>query len=326
MQILGQLEEKCMLILNRYLAIYFICGIVSLFSVNTILYSQIGIGFGYPEDMSVLTYEHFQRLGSKLTAIASKEGTSGSGMSEYGLVCIPRISIVRDEQVDAGLSKTNIISLECTFTITHMLDGTVLASMERKLAGTGTNKDKAVDNAINKINTSDTVLLKLFSTAREKYKTMYINKCESIIKKAEVKKSGRQFEEALALLMSVPPEAQACFDKAMKATQSVYSALSDQICKQHLLSARTYISNQSYEDGLNELSMIDPMSTCYKEALSISKEVESKITAEQNKEWQEKQQIRKDNIELQKMRIEAVKEIVVSYYKSKQSNYNIIIK
>jgi len=315
-----------MSILNRKSAIFILFGLAIALSFTAKLYSQIGIGFGYPEDFSVLTYEHFQRLESKITTIASKEGSGGSGMSEYGLVCIPRISIVRDEQIDAGLSKTNVITLECTFSITHMLDGTVLASIEKKIAGTGTSRDKAVDNAINKINTSDSSLLKLFSSAREKYKTMYIAKCESIIKKAEVKKTGRQYEEALALLMSVPPEAQPCFDKAMKATQSVYIALSDQQCKQHLLSARTYLSNQNYDEALNELSMIDPMSTCYKEALSISKEVESKITTEQNKQWQEKQQIRKENIELQKMRINAVKEIVVSYYKSKQVNYNIIIK
>ncbi|MFN5006140.1 MAG: hypothetical protein ACK5GO_01440 [Ignavibacteria bacterium] len=315
-----------MSILNRKSVLIILFGLAIFLSFTAKLYSQIGIGFGYPEDFSVLTYEHFQRLESKITTIASKEGSGGSGMSEYGLVCIPRISIVRDEQIDAGLSKTNVITLECTFSITHMLDGTVLASIEKKIAGTGSSRDKAVDNAINKINTSDSTLLKLFSSAREKYKTMYVAKCESIIKKAEVKKTGRQYEEALALLMSVPPEAQPCFDKAMKATQSVYISLSDQQCKQHLLSARTYLSNQNYDEALNELSMIDPMSTCYKEALSISKEVESKITTEQNKQWQEKQQIRKENIELQKMRIDAVKEIVVSYYKSKQVNYNIIIK
>ena len=51
-----------------------------------------------------------------------------------------------------------------------------------------------------------------------------------------------------------------------------------------------------------------------------------KITAEQSKLWEEKKQARKDNIELQKIRIDAVKEIVVSYYKSKQDNYNIIVK
>jgi hypothetical protein len=315
-----------MSILNSKSAKFFICSIAIILSFTTKLSSQIGIGFGYPEDYSVLTYEQFQRLESKITTIASKEGSGGSGMSEYGLVCIPRISIVRDEQIDAGLSKTNVITLECTFSITHMLDGTVLASIEKKIAGTGTNRNKAVDNAINKISTSDTVLVKLFSSAREKYKTMYITKCEGIIKKAEVKKSGRQYHEALALLMSVPSEAEQCYEKAMKATQSIYVALSDQECKQHLLNARTYISNQNYSDGLNELSFIDPLSSCYKEAMTMAKEVESKITAEQNRAWTEKQQSRKDEVELKKMRIDAIKEIVVSYYKSKQANYNIIVK
>ena len=315
-----------MSILNSKSAKFFIYSIAIILSFTTKLSSQIGIGFGYPEDLSVLSYEQFQRLESKITTIASKEGSGGSGMSEHGLVCIPRISISNDEQVDGGLSKINIIALECTFSITHMLDGSVLASLEKKISGTGSNRDKAIDNAINKVNTADSSLLKLFASARDKYKKMYITKCESIIKKAEVKKSGRQYAEALALLMSVPSEAEQCYDKAMKATQSIYVALSDQECKQHLLNARTYISNQNYNDGLNELSFIDPLSTCYKEAMNMAQEVESKITAEQSKLWEEKKQARKDNIELQKIRIDAVKEIVVSYYKSKQDNYNIIVK
>lgn len=315
-----------MSISNRACFHFVIFSIVALLSFDNVVLSQIGIGFGYPDDLSVLSYEQFQRLESKITTIASKEGSGGSGMSEHGLVCIPRISVSRDEQVDGGLSKTNVIALECTFSITHMLDGSILASIEKKIAGTGTNREKAIDNAINKVSSSDTVLLKLFSSAREKFKNMYVAKCESIIKKAEVKKSGRQYDEALALLMSVPAEAELCYEKAMKATQSIYVALSDQECKQHLLNARTYISNQNYSDGLNELSFIDPLSSCYKEAMNMSKEVESKITAEQNREWQAKQEARRDNVELQKMRIEAVKDIVVSYYKSKQTNYNIIVK
>jgi hypothetical protein len=60
--------------------------------------------------------------------------------------------------------------------------------------------------------------------------------------------------------------------------------------------------------------------------MNMAREVESKITAEQSKLWEEKKQARKDNVELQKIRIDAVKEIVVSYYKSKQDNYNIIVK
>jgi hypothetical protein len=291
-----------------------------------IAFSQIGIGFGYPDDESVLSYEQFQRIESKIASIASVGGSGGSGISEYGLVCIPRISVVKDEQVETGLSKTNLVTLECTFVVNHMLDGSTFATVEKKISGTGSNRDKALDNAINKISTSDSSLLRLFTTAREKYTNMYISKCESIIKKADVKKSARQYEDALALLMSVPPEAQQCYDKAMKATQSIYIALSDQECKQHILNARTYISNQNYSDGLNELSMIDPLSSCYKEAMTMAKEVESKITAEQNRAWTEKQQSRKDEVELKKMRIDAVKEIVVSYYKSKQANYNIIIK
>lgn len=315
-----------MSISNNVVFHFFIFSIVAVLSFDNVVLSQIGIGFGYPNDLSVLSYEQFQRLESKITTIASKEGSGGSGMSEHGLVCIPRISVSRDEQVDGGLSKTNVIALECTFSVTHMLDGSVLASIEKKIAGTGSNREKAIDNAINKVSSSDTVLLKLFSTAREKYKNMYVAKCESIIKKAEVKKSGRQYDEALALLMSVPSEAEQCYEKAMKATQSIYVALSDQECKQHLLNARTYISHQNYSDGLNELSLIDPLSSCYKEAMNMSKEVESNITAEQNREWQAKQEARRDNVELQKMRIEAVKDIVVSYYKSKQANYNIIVK
>jgi len=67
-----------MSILNRKSAIFILFGLAIALSFTAKLYSQIGIGFGYPEDFSVLTYEHFQRLESKITTIASKEGSGGS--------------------------------------------------------------------------------------------------------------------------------------------------------------------------------------------------------------------------------------------------------
>lgn len=73
---------------------------------------------------------------------------------------------------------------------------------------------------------------------------------------------------------------------------------------------------------------INPETSCYNEAQGIIKDIDSKITEAEKRDWEFKQRQYKDNIELEKNRINAVKDIAVAYYKSKPTtvNYSYIIK
>ncbi len=82
------------------------------------------------------------------------------------------------------------------------------------------------------------------------------------------------------------------------------------------------------QDRLNVLLQIDPISDCFNEAQNRIKSIENKIT-EQKKDERELE-IRKyeNEVELEKKRIEAIKEIAVAYYQRTQPtyNYNVLMK
>jgi hypothetical protein len=92
--------------------------------------------------------------------------------------------------------------------------------------------------------------------------------------------------------------------------------------------AKTTIIGNDYGGALNILADIDPSATCFKEAQTLAKSVEAKVDAEERKQWDFKMKQYNDAVSLEKQRIQAVKEIAVSYYKSQPTtvSYNYIIR
>ena len=79
---------------------------------------------------------------------------------------------------------------------------------------------------------------------------------------------------------------------------------------------------------LNILSEIDPASPCFKESQNLAKTVESKVNAEEKKQYDFQMKQYNDAVSLEKQRINAIKDIAVSYYKSQTTdiNYTLIVK
>ncbi|MCL2649535.1 MAG: hypothetical protein FWD60_00740 [Candidatus Azobacteroides sp.] len=82
-----------------------------------------------------------------------------------------------------------------------------------------------------------------------------------------------------------------------------------------------------YDEALEILSEIDPSSTCYKEQQNLTRSIEGKVSAIAKKQWDFQMKVYNDATSLEKQRINAIKEIAVSYYKSqpKTVNYDIIV-
>jgi hypothetical protein len=79
---------------------------------------------------------------------------------------------------------------------------------------------------------------------------------------------------------------------------------------------------------LNILSEIDPSASCFNEAQTIAKTADTKVDAEEKKQWDFQMKQYNDAVSIEKQRVEAIKEIAVSYYKSQPTtvNYNYIVK
>ena len=287
--------------------------------------AQVSIGIGYSDQPSELNDRQKERLQSMLLGLLSEGGSGGAGISENGLVCVPKAHFVRVDSVSNGMTLIHTVVIDLTLSVMHLIDGSVLSSGTKRISASGSSLARAVDNALGKISTSDSVLSKIISASRDRYVDMYTKKCAGIIKKAESYRLEKRIDEATALLMSVPAEAEECSEKAMKKIQEMYAAMADRECKTYILKARSSIANQQYESAMDYVASVDPLSSCYKEALAIAKEIENKVDESKRIAMQEARKERKDNFELEKKRIEAARDVAIEYCKSRLSTYNLIL-
>jgi hypothetical protein len=138
----------------------------------------------------------------------------------------------------------------------------------------------------------------------------------------------QQYEQALGLLMSVPEEVSSCYNQIQDKAIEAYKAYQTQKCSELIQKAKTSLAGNDFIGALNILSEIDPSATCFNEAQTIAKSAETKVKAEEKKQWDFQMKQYNDAVSLEKQRIEAIKEIAVSYYKSQPTsvNYNYIVK
>jgi hypothetical protein len=127
--------------------------------------------------------------------------------------------------------------------------------------------------------------------------------------------------------MSVP-DAVSCYGQVQVKAIEAYKGFQKKNCTKQMQLAKNSIAANDYVGTLNILSEIDPASPCFKDSQNMAKTVELKVTAEEKKQWDFEMKQYDDAASLERQRVNAIKEIAVSYYKSQTSdvNYTLIVK
>ena len=128
----------------------------------------------------------------------------------------------------------------------------------------------------------------------------------------------------MGVLSNVPEEV-ACYEKIKTKSIEVYKAYVNKACKQQLNEANAHIAGQRYNQALTILASIDPSSTCNAEVKSTISKIESKVTDQEKRAYEEKMERYKNSVELEKERIGAVRDIAVAYYNRTQPTYNYLM-
>ena len=127
--------------------------------------------------------------------------------------------------------------------------------------------------------------------------------------------------------MSVPEEVK-CYSKIQDKSIEVYKAYQNQKCSVQIHNASVSLTANDFTTALETLRQIDPTAICFKEAQLMMKKIESKITAEQKKQYDLQLKMYNDQVALEKLRINAIKEVASAYYKSRPNTvvYGYIIR
>ncbi len=297
------------------------------FAQSTNDVGKIALSVIMPENVDGLDVSQLSKLETKISQIVTVSGLAASGYNN-NFVIYPQFAVYESNIVEGGMQNITVVTAELSLFIKQVDNNIIFSTISKPLKGSGTNKEIAITNAISKIPTNDPEFKTFIETGKSKIIQYYETKCVDIIKKSDSYVKMQQYDQALGLLMTVPEEVSSCYNQIQDKAIEAYKAYQTQKCAELIQKAKTLLAANDYAGALNILSDIDPSASCFNEAQTIAKTAETKVDAEEKKQWDFQMKQYNDAVSLEKQRVEAIKEIAVSYYKSQPTtvNYNYIVK
>ena len=178
-------------------------------------------------------------------------------------------------------------------------------------------KRKKYDNAIFQLTSIPKICKSCFDKGQELaidiYKMKMENQCMQLISKAKIAKTQSNHELAASYLTTILPDVN-CYKDA----QILLKEIEDNRCSISLGKARGAWSSGDATSASKWLGEISTDSKCAQEAQELGKEIKNKLYEQNNKEWDFKLKRWNDAVELEKGRIQAIRDIGVSYGENQQ--------
>lgn len=254
-------------------------------------------------------------LERKLVSMTTANGFA----SVSGDFIITAIPDVLNTSVTATAPPQFISEVEVAVYVLNNPEEIIVDQKVYSLRGLGTSEQKAVMNAINQINVSSPDSRRFMDNVRSKMLDYYATRLPAIIAKAQSLSSMSKYEEALAALAVVPE----CLDEYPQVADlmvDIYIRYIDQEAKSIIADAKTKIAQQDYAAAFKALVKVDPNSTLFAESDAMISNISSRIEVDRQAELQREMELYEqqraqaqkeyeDGVALEKMRIEASKEI-----------------
>ncbi len=277
--------------------------------------NQISLSVILPDNSDYLSRRALSKIESKIQHIVSKYGISGQGYTNDFLI-YPKFEIY-DESIVEGMRNIHTVEAEFNLFIKQYRNNKVFASYSRTVTGSGFTKEKAIINAIQKIPVNDPKLKKFIEEGKQKILAYYNNNCSQFEADAKTAIKMKRFNKAIAILSTIPKEAKQCYARIQNLSVVAYNAYQKQHCKEQIMAAKADLANNNYSAALYDLKFVDPLSPCASEAKMLINRTAAKVDAKERKEWNFMLKRYNDRLNMEKYRLNIVKEIAKAYYKSK---------
>jgi hypothetical protein len=288
---------------------------------------KINLSVVIPENVDGLNASQLSKLEAKIIQIVATSGIAASGYNQ-NFVIYPKFAVYESQVVEGGMQNITVVRAELSLFVKQVSNNLLFSSVSKPLKGSGKTQELAITNAIYSLPVVDAAFKTFLETGKQRIVQYYEANCSSIQKKADTYIQTKQYEEAVALLMSVPEEVSGCYGAVLDKAIDAYKAYQKQRCSEQIQQAKAASASKDYIAALNILANVDPSSSCNNEAQSLIKSIETKIDAEEKKQWDLQMKMYDDALNAEQQRLNAMKEIAVSYYKSQPTNlnYNYLVK
>ncbi|MDE3145349.1 MAG: hypothetical protein KGL19_14425 [Bacteroidota bacterium] len=278
-----------------------------------------------PTNIDGLSESHLSKLESKIIEAVTNNGISATGLTQ-NFVIYPKFEIYNTRQTQGGMMSLTVLNCNLSLIIKQVNSNIIFSAYSKSMESSGYSKDEALNDAINKIDPSDPKIEAFIKKAKDKIVDYYKANCDLVIKKAETERIEKRYESSLSILLTIPEEATACYDKAQAVSKVVFKEYMIAFCNQHLLNARALAAAKEFDSALEELCLIDMNGTCAVGANKLLNSIAKEIDDDKKKYWKFLLQVHADEVSLERERIRAraMRSIAIAYLKSRPRNVNYI--
>ena len=308
-----------------YLIVLF--SVLNIYSQNSNDIGKISLSIVMPENLEDLDESNLSNLETKILEIVNKTGLSGTGYNN-NFVIYPKFAIY-SSKISKGMQNITFIDCELSLFVKQVDNNMVFSTISKKLNGNGISKQEAISNAIDNLDSSEEPFSKFIEKGKTRIIQYYESKCADLIVQADGMAKRQSYEEALMTLLSIPSEV-SCYSKVQAKSIEIYKNYQSYRCGALLQQAQSDAAQNDYSSSLSSLSQIDPSSKCGPAAKALMGKIEAKIDAANRQQFEATMMVYKDAVQLEKKRINAVRDIAVEYARNQpkppSNNYLILIR
>lgn len=261
---------------------------------------------------------------SKLLQIVSHGGISGIGGTPT--IVIAPIFTLLSEGITATAPAKNMVKHNLTLYVANILTGDIYGTTSLETVGVGDSSELALQNAVSGISTTDLNIIRMINEAKQKILDYYTQNGERIITEAQTATKNNKYDEAIALLTSIPMECEVLYDKAQKVLAPIYEKNVVIYAEKALAQMRSTLSvstPESFAEAMYYYQQIPYDTETRKKADALYNTTKSQLSAERKAELQyardqsdkESEHARASEMMQLKMNVEGQQELINKYKK-----------
>jgi hypothetical protein len=247
-----------------------------------------------------------QFLKDRLNSAITKIGFGGEG-SNPRFIIGPSISLLTSNVTSTAPTKY-ANTYEINFMVVDVISETIFASYKTEFKGVGDSPEKAFISGIRNISYETSEFMDFLKRSENKILAYFEANCSSLLIEAEAEAGIRNYDNAFALLNSVPKESKSCFEQVQLKKSEYFQLSLNTKCNELLAKMKAELGKYNDASGagfnpgaMSYYSMIDSKSECYVDAQVIYKNYIAKLNPTAKRDWEQKMVEYKDQIDLVKM-------------------------
>lgn len=260
-------------------------------------------------------------LDYRLTQLVTQNGF-GSTSGAFVLTC--NVLTLNKEAIPTVPVQYSM-ELEVSLYLVNILEEIIVAECPVTVKALEKNETKAYVQAFNQINPRSPKLRAFMTTCREKITEYYTERLPVLIAKAQTLADQDKFEEALAVLGTIP-ESVPQYMTVAQLSSKVHTEMLDRDATKAITQAKSAMVKKDYDAALKYVNSVHPASSLAQQAYAMIDKIADTMQQEEKaareaelKEAEAKREqaerVRLDNLELEKLRIEAAKKTAVAQAK-----------